>query len=82
MTGQWPFLFVKGIEPLGRGPHEFIEEQVERTPDAPALTVGSEQISYSELNARANRMSRFLLNKESYPRLWSGYVSIVRSTRS
>ena len=26
--------------PLTRGPHEFIEDQVERSPDARALTMG------------------------------------------
>ena len=46
--------------PLMRGPHEFIEDQVERTPDAPALTLGPEQISYLELNSRANRLAHFL----------------------
>ncbi len=46
--------------PLGRGPHEFFEDQVERTPDAPALTMGAERISYQELNSRANRLAHFL----------------------
>ncbi|MFZ0799167.1 MAG: amino acid adenylation domain-containing protein [Terriglobales bacterium] len=45
---------------LRRGPHEFIEDQVERAPDAPALTMGSEQISYRELNSRSNRLAHFL----------------------
>ena len=63
MGDVFPWCGARRDYALGRGPHEFIEEQVERTPDAPALTVGSEQISYSELNARANRMSRFLLNQ-------------------
>lgn len=43
-----------------RGPHEFIEDQVERTPNSPALTMGSEQISYRELNSRSNRLAHFL----------------------
>jgi amino acid adenylation domain-containing protein len=46
--------------PLSRGPHELIEDQVERTPDAPALTLGPEQISYRELNSRSNRLAHFL----------------------
>src|SRR5208283_4404968 len=46
--------------PLRRGPHEFIEDQVERTPDAPVLTLGPEQISYRELNSRSNRLAHFL----------------------
>jgi len=50
--------------PLMRGPHEFIEDQVERTPDAPALTLGPEQISYLELNSRAKPTGTF----SSWPR--------------
>ena len=46
--------------PLTRGPQEFIEDQVEITPHAPALTMGTEQISYRELNARSNRLAHFL----------------------
>ena len=46
--------------PLGRSPHEFIEEQVERTPKAPALVMGPKRLSYAELNARANRLAHFL----------------------
>ncbi len=46
--------------PLGRSPHEFIEEQVERTPEAPALIMGAKRLSYAELNARANRLAHFL----------------------
>ncbi|SPF40209.1 putative Phenylalanine racemase (ATP-hydrolyzing) [Candidatus Sulfotelmatobacter kueseliae] len=46
--------------PLRRGPHELIEEQAERTPDAPALSLGAERISYRELNSRSNRLAHFL----------------------
>jgi amino acid adenylation domain-containing protein len=46
--------------PLTRGPHEFIEDQVERTPGAPALVMGAEKISYRELNSRANHLASFL----------------------
>ena len=49
--------------PLGRGPHEFIEDQVERTPDAVSLVFGLEQISYRELNCRANRLAHLLLDQ-------------------
>ena len=45
---------------LSRGPHELIQDQVERTPNAPALIMGSEQISYRELNSRSNRLAHFL----------------------
>ncbi len=53
--------------PLSRGPHEFIEDQVERTPDSTALTLGQEQISYRELNSRANRLAHFLCAQELGP---------------
>jgi non-ribosomal peptide synthetase component F len=46
--------------PLTQAPHELIEEQVERTPEAPALTMAAEHLSCRELNARANRLARFL----------------------
>jgi amino acid adenylation domain-containing protein len=40
--------------------HELFEAQVERAPDALALACGSEQLSYAELNARANRLAHHL----------------------
>jgi amino acid adenylation domain-containing protein len=45
---------------MDRGPHQLIEDQVERTPDASALTLGRERISYRELNSRSNRLAHFL----------------------
>ena len=53
--------------PLTRGPHELIEDQAERTPDAPALTMGPEQITYQELNSRSNRLAHFLREQEVGP---------------
>jgi len=40
--------------------HELIEDQVERTPEAPALIFEGRRLSYSEVNARANRLARYL----------------------
>src|SRR6185436_14474384 len=40
--------------------HEFFEAQVERAPDAIAVRCDGEQITYGELNARANELSERL----------------------
>ena len=40
--------------------HELFEGQVERTPDAVAITVEGEHLSYAALNRRANRLARHL----------------------
>ncbi|AZS73315.1 non-ribosomal peptide synthetase [Streptomyces lydicus] len=42
---------------------ELFEDQVRRTPDAPALSCGDEQLTYRELNARANRLARLLAER-------------------
>ncbi len=40
--------------------HELFEEQVERTPKAVAVIYEEQQLTYSELNARANQLARHL----------------------
>jgi amino acid adenylation domain-containing protein len=40
--------------------HELVEVQVERTPDAPAVTFEEEGLSYRELNRRANQLAHHL----------------------
>jgi len=47
---SWPADPVSGL----------FEQQVRRTPQATALVFGDEQVSYGELNARANRLARHL----------------------
>jgi len=39
---------------------ELVERQVERTPDAPAIEFEGRQVTYAELNARANRLAHRL----------------------
>ena len=40
--------------------HELFEQQVERTPEAIALVFEDQQLTYSELNARANQLAHHL----------------------
>src|SRR5262249_27046328 len=42
--------------------HELFENQVERAPNAVAVVFGSEQLSYRELNQRANQLANYLRN--------------------
>ncbi|HEX7892996.1 MAG TPA: amino acid adenylation domain-containing protein, partial [Terriglobales bacterium] len=46
--------------PRDRSLHQLIEEQVEKRPDAPALIFESQQLTYRELNARANQLAHRL----------------------
>ncbi|MGB5707045.1 MAG: amino acid adenylation domain-containing protein, partial [Arenicellales bacterium] len=46
--------------PQQRYVHELFERQVDRAPDAVAVTLDDEQLSYGELNARANQLSHYL----------------------
>jgi len=43
-----------------RAIHELFEAQVSRTPDAPAILLEDQQISYAALNARANQLAHHL----------------------
>jgi len=40
--------------------HQLFEEQVERTPDAIAVVFESQQLTYLELNAKANQLAHYL----------------------
>ncbi|HEX2271309.1 MAG TPA: condensation domain-containing protein, partial [Pyrinomonadaceae bacterium] len=41
--------------------HELFAEQARKTPERTALVHGAEQLTYGELNERANRLARYLL---------------------
>lgn len=45
---------------LSRGLHELFAAQVERTPNAIAVTFEQQKITYQELNARANQLAHYL----------------------
>jgi amino acid adenylation domain-containing protein len=46
--------------PRERRAHEFFEEHAERVPQAVAVSIGDQQLTYGELNARANQLAHYL----------------------
>ncbi|NJJ57027.1 non-ribosomal peptide synthase/polyketide synthase [Pseudomonas sp. B14(2022)] len=46
--------------PTERGIHHLIEDQAQRTPDAPALVFGATTLTYAQLDARANQLAHAL----------------------
>ncbi|MDJ0717356.1 MAG: amino acid adenylation domain-containing protein, partial [Prochloraceae cyanobacterium] len=46
--------------PTDRCIHQLFEEQVEKTPDAIALVLENQQLTYQQLNRRANQLARHL----------------------
>jgi len=46
--------------PYDKCVHELFQAQVERTPSAVAVVAGERQLTYAELNERANQLARFL----------------------
>ncbi|HEY4214130.1 MAG TPA: amino acid adenylation domain-containing protein [Steroidobacteraceae bacterium] len=51
---------MKEAHPRDKLLHELLEEQVERRPEAIAVVCGGEQVTYAELNGRANQLARYL----------------------
>jgi amino acid adenylation domain-containing protein/non-ribosomal peptide synthase protein (TIGR01720 family) len=58
--------------------HELFEQQAERTPDAIAVLFGERQLTYRELNDRANRLARYLQALGVEPEVLVG-ISLERS---
>ncbi len=48
--------------PLDKGMHELIAEQTRKRPDAVAVVLEQQQLTYSELDARANQLAHHLLS--------------------
>ena len=55
------------VFPEGTTLHALFEEQVQRTPDKAALVFRDQQISYAELNARANALAQLLRKNGAQP---------------
>jgi non-ribosomal peptide synthetase component F len=47
--------------------HAFFEQQVARTPEAVAMVFADRQLSYAELNERANRLAHYLIGQGIKP---------------
>ncbi|MEO8488706.1 amino acid adenylation domain-containing protein [Pseudomonas sp.] len=58
--------------------HQLIEDQVQRTPDAPALVFGATTLSYARLDTRANQLAHALREKGVGPDVLVG-ICIERS---
>ncbi|SEF09447.1 non-ribosomal peptide synthase/polyketide synthase [Pseudomonas palleroniana] len=64
--------------PTERGIHQLIEDQVQRTPHAPALQFGTSTLSYAELDARANPLAHALREQGVGPDVLVG-ICVERS---
>ncbi|WP_281558221.1 non-ribosomal peptide synthase/polyketide synthase [Thalassomonas sp. RHCl1] len=70
LSGVLPQQELDTLQTFARGPkvirtqealaHELFERQVEQTPDKAALFFKEQQLSYREVNTRANRLARYL----------------------
>ncbi|MFL6253472.1 MAG: non-ribosomal peptide synthetase [Pyrinomonadaceae bacterium] len=56
----YEFNRTSGPYPHDRGAHQLFEEQAARVPDNTAVVIGTQRVSYAELNARANQLARHL----------------------
>ena len=54
--------------------HELFEAQVERAPDAVAVSFGEERLSYRELNRKANQLAHYLRSRGVGPEALTGLM--------
>ena len=47
--------------------HDLVARRAEQQPDSVALVFGTEQITYRELNARANQVAHYLIKRGAGP---------------
>ncbi len=64
--------------PSHRGVHELVEEQAHQTPNAIAVTYEGNELTYAQLNARANKLARHLAQAGVQPGQLVG-ICIARS---
>ena len=64
--------------PQDRCIHQLFEAQVEKTPDAIALTFEDHSLSYAELNAKANQLAHYLIERGIGPDVLVG-ICLERS---
>jgi amino acid adenylation domain-containing protein len=60
--------------PAQQSLHELFEAQVERDPEAVAVVCGEQQLSYAELNSRANQLAHYLREKGVKPEVLVGLL--------
>ena len=58
--------------------HRLFEERVERTPEAVAVVFAEQQLTYRELNGRANQLAHYLRNRGVGPEMLVG-ICVERS---
>jgi amino acid adenylation domain-containing protein len=64
--------------PQGKCIHQLFEEQVERSPDAVAVVFEAQQLTYRELNQRANQLAHYLQTLGVVPEVLVG-ICVERS---
>ncbi|NEP31533.1 non-ribosomal peptide synthetase [Moorena sp. SIO3B2] len=64
--------------PIDKCIHQLVEEQVEKTPDAIAVVFDQEQLTYHQLNQRANQLAHHLLSMGVRPEVLVG-ICVERS---